>query len=624
MHTHRRSIVRIVRATMLLLLVLLTGAACRRANESSISDSSDAWKRNWEIEKGMSLSIDTRGFNFPTGIAFVKNPGSGPKAPLYFVAEYHNRVKVVSNDRTVSIFAENFYRSLPRQKKNAASLSDKITDQLEANEPDHLYAAGGITGICLDSANGYVFVAFAYGDGNGVLRSNLIRFQCAPRTFSLKPTGAKTFAEIFESEPTAFSHNIGNIQILDEQLFVGIGDGLQAAAAGDTGSMHGKVFRMSLEGGPLRDNPFYVSDDRKIAANYVWASGLRNPFSLKIVGDDLFVVDNGMSLDRFLKIARAENYLWNGRDWDIGAKAQLTFHPAIGPTQLDYCTDADINLPAEYNGKFVVGSATGSGAGIVLIDYNPKNGSVKSAPRHIVQSTSSRPQRVVGLALGPDGMYFASADPGLDGTSSILKLAKSKNENDLHHYLLGDRKDSEYLLQKYACLSCHSLNPNVSRVGPSLDRESLVERVEARVDPLRYQLIVAEIDKLKAEPHISYSGARQEVLRALGKDRVSLWIKYHIMEPRFDQVASSMPNLRISEAEATILAERLVSGRANVSARQVDGELVRLLIGQQFEQVLGGPPRFRHLVVAFAIGLVVSGSGIFFVLWYLKRKRDRE
>ena len=66
---------------------------------------------------------------------------------------------------------------------------------------------------------------------------------------------------------------------------------------------------MTLDGKPVSTNPFYLDEDIGKARNFVWAMGLRNPFGLKLVGDRMFVTDNGISIDRFLEVRKGANYL---------------------------------------------------------------------------------------------------------------------------------------------------------------------------------------------------------------------------------------------------------------------------------------------------------------------------
>ena len=52
----------------------------------------DSWRMDWVATTGFSLEIDTEGYDFPSAIAFVPNPGPGPKDPIYFVTELRGKV----------------------------------------------------------------------------------------------------------------------------------------------------------------------------------------------------------------------------------------------------------------------------------------------------------------------------------------------------------------------------------------------------------------------------------------------------------------------------------------------------------------------------------------------------
>ena len=45
------------------------------------------WQSDWDLPDGFSLKIDVEGFDAPTAIAFVPQPGLDAKSPLYFVTE---------------------------------------------------------------------------------------------------------------------------------------------------------------------------------------------------------------------------------------------------------------------------------------------------------------------------------------------------------------------------------------------------------------------------------------------------------------------------------------------------------------------------------------------------------
>ena len=117
------------------------------------------WKSNWAVEPGFAITIDARGFRFPTSIAFIPNPGDSPKDPLYFVTELRGKIKVVTNDRSVFTFAEDFFTLRPK-KGETRVIEQEI----------------GMAGICLVPEKGFLFVTFSYHDSNDILRNNIVRF----------------------------------------------------------------------------------------------------------------------------------------------------------------------------------------------------------------------------------------------------------------------------------------------------------------------------------------------------------------------------------------------------------------------------------------------------------------
>src|SRR5215208_4372675 len=136
-----------------------------QADQTLSQTKSFDWRSDWAVPEGFALQSDTEGYHFPTAIAFVPEPGSDPKDPLYFVTELRGRIKVITNDRSTYTFAENFFQLQPEQ------------------ELPEVEGETGLAGICLAPEQGYVFVTFAYQDPDGVLRNNVARFEAAPHTF---------------------------------------------------------------------------------------------------------------------------------------------------------------------------------------------------------------------------------------------------------------------------------------------------------------------------------------------------------------------------------------------------------------------------------------------------------
>jgi hypothetical protein len=137
------------------------------------------WRSDWAVADRFTIVEDTTGYHFPSAIAFVPEPGPDPKDPLYFVTELRGTLKVVTNDRSIFTFAENVFQFKP-------------TEELPSGQ-----GQGGMGGICLDPAHGYIFVTFLYTDANGRMRNNIVRYQSKPGTFSLQPESFTAFTEVF-------------------------------------------------------------------------------------------------------------------------------------------------------------------------------------------------------------------------------------------------------------------------------------------------------------------------------------------------------------------------------------------------------------------------------------------
>ena len=187
----------------LLLLSCLGGAGLLRGASAN-------WQNDYSIVEGFRIQRDTIGYHMPTAIAFVPNPGPGPKDPLYFVTELRGKLKVVTNDRTVFTFADGFQQLVPHKEL-----------------PDHLGEIG-MAGICLEPEHGYIFVSYAYADADGLYRNAIMRFDTQPGTFAIKPTGQKRLATVLDGFLSNVAHQIGPLAVVDGCLMVTLGDALSA------------------------------------------------------------------------------------------------------------------------------------------------------------------------------------------------------------------------------------------------------------------------------------------------------------------------------------------------------------------------------------------------------------
>jgi glucose/arabinose dehydrogenase/mono/diheme cytochrome c family protein len=553
------------------------------------------WHNDWAVADGFSLERDSQGYNFPTALAFIPHPGTAPDDPLYFVTEIRGTIKVVSNDRTVHIFAQDFFELHP------------------SGELPHGSGEIGLAGICLAPQQGYIFVTFAYQDDHDLLRNNIIRFETTPETFALAPRTQVAFTEIFAADESSTSHQIGSCQVQGDLLYVSVGDGHQIDRSQQPNSTLGKVLRMTLDGQPVPDNPFWQDDDKQKAANYVWARGFRNPFGLQVVGDQVFVADNGLNVDRFVEAVAGGNYLWDGSDWSSGSNTILTLTPSIGVVQMAFLEEGSAVFPSPYPQNFFLAlsgnlpwtrdPAARRPPGIIAIPYDFANGRIPYVPDYILRYRDSHTQMVAGVAFGADGLYFAPLYPDANGERAIYKLAYTPEQP--HPHLLAIAQDAAFLMTKHGCLACHSLNGTGGSAAPPLDREALVARVQARLQADSYWQALAGYDEDETQPP-EWQAIRQRLRETREAEQVTVWVQSRIQEPRFDNPHIQMPNFGLSAREAATIAHYLVTGEDTAVATPHKLSLTSL--AQRF---IPTPITPLHLVIIFAGGFV---AGILFLL----------
>jgi hypothetical protein len=198
------------------------------------------------------------------------------------------------------------------------------------------------------------------------------------------------------------------------------------------------------------------------------------------------------------------------------------------------------------------------------------------------------------MALGPDGLYIAPILPLSDGRSAVLKV--TYNPENSHPYTLDEEESASMLLESKGCYGCHTLGESGwGTAGPNLDSDKLVARISERLGSAAYGARVKELDRLETEPYKNYREERAEVLGKSGIERVRTWTKYHIMEPKFDNPESAMPNLGINDKEAEMITLYLVP----------DAPDTRTTVYRDFNMVLP-QLRYRYLVYAFFLGAVVT------------------
>ena len=502
------------------------------------------WESDWAVEQGFDISMDSEGFQFPTAIAFVPDPGIEAKDPLYFVTELRGQVRVVTNDRSVITFADNFF-SL-RTKRVVPKIEEEA----------------GLGGICLAPHHGYVFVTFSYHDSENVLRNNVIRFQTSSQKFSVAPTASMDFKEIFDTYRASPSHQIGACSIDGEHLYVSVGDGMQPTQSQVLDSPLGKVLRMTLDGKPIPENPFFQNMDIDNIRNYVWAYGLRNPFGLAVHGEDVFVADNGPDIDRFVRAKEGTNYLWDGSNTSIGTNADAVFVPGRGVAHLVQYPKGSGILSDKFDNTVFM---TRSGSAIVrhegfpaiwAVPYNTLEDKLSSVARPIVRFRGKQIQVLSALDFGPDGLYFAPLLPNKQGLSGVYKMTYDLLSS--YPFTLEEESKGALLMHTEGCLSCHTLGDNrAGRIGPILDQDVLIPRISDKLRSPEYISLVNQLNQSEEQPFLAFRDARTEILQLEGIEQVRRWIYYRLIEPRFDDPNANMPNLGLSDSQARSISDYL-------------------------------------------------------------------
>jgi glucose/arabinose dehydrogenase len=355
------------------------------------------------LQPGYVVDEVAGGLQLPTDIAFVPNPGPGPKDPLLYLTDLYGTIKVISRDGTVSDYATGLLNFPP------------TGDFPGSGEL-------GLTGIVVDPDSGDVLASLLYdsepGPAVGDLYPKVIRFHS--ENGGLTPAGPPTTVIAMPGETESPSHQISNLSIgPDGRLYVHLGDGFDPSTAQNLSSFRGKILRLNLNGSAPSDNPFYDAGDGITARDYVWAYGFRNPFggAWRASNDAHYEVENGPAVDRLARVTPGMNYGYDGTDTSMAIGALYNWVPSHAPVNIAFVqpqTFGGSGFPSsQWDHAFVTESgptwATGpqvTGKRIVEFEPDPASGEIGGHPHTLVEYTGTGKASAVGLAAGPGGLYF--------------------------------------------------------------------------------------------------------------------------------------------------------------------------------------------------------------------------
>ncbi len=357
-------------------------------------------------------------FQLPINIAFVPDPGSAPGDPFLYVVDLYGTIKVVRRDGTVSDYATGLLNFDPLGPFPGSG--------------EH-----GVAGIAVDPATGDVFASMLYDDGGSGHYAKVDRFHSVDG--GLTADSRQTILDI-NGEPQAFSHQASNLTIgPDGNLYLHNGDGFAIEKALDLDSFRGKILRMDLNGDPLADNPFYDGppDDSR---DYIYAYGFRNPFggAWRAANHAHYEVENGPSVDRLARIDPGASYGWDGTNASMSTHALYNWSPAHAPVNIAFVQEPTFGgsgfPPSKQDHAFVTesGATYALGPQVLgkrIVEFAPQpGGELGGHPLSFVEYTGQGRASAVGLAAGPDGLYFtelykdASSHSPIDPGARLMRI----------------------------------------------------------------------------------------------------------------------------------------------------------------------------------------------------------
>jgi len=349
-------------------------------------------------DPGYRVELVASGFQLPVNIAFVPNPGTNPTDPYFYVTELYGTIKVIRRNGTVAVYK----------------------DQLLNYDPSGGFPGSGeqgLTGICV-APNGDVYATLMESVA-GFTLPRVIRLTSADGG----QTGSIAATLMMDGQQQGPSHQISHCSIgpVDGYLYVHSGDGFDPATSPNLDSWLGKVHRMNLDLTPVATNPFY--DPSRIpptARDYIFAYGMRNPFggAWRAADNSQYEVENGPSKDRLARLVAGRNLGFDNTDAGMTTFAIYNWFPAHAPVNLAFVQPETFFGSGFPPGKMDRAYVTLSGAthaqgpggstkAIVEFQLATGDNPPLAGPNPFVHYTGTGYATTVGLAAGPDGLYFS-------------------------------------------------------------------------------------------------------------------------------------------------------------------------------------------------------------------------
>ncbi len=496
----------------------------------------------WNVRPGFDVKLVAAGLDYPVNLVFAARVGPDADSPVFYVNELHGKVKYVGRDGLVRTYADGLTNFKP--------ISREMTDEM------------GLSGLALVPGTEDLLVTGAFKDETtGLSQNRILRLHSAPGGKRVQKVET---VRVFD-EFTAPSNQIQQVVVgPDGKLYVSVGDAENAPLSLDLSKYGGKILRLNLDGTACESNPFYESFAPESPRCAVYASGVRNIFDFDFDANrNCFAVDNGKNIDRFMRVIAGGSYGWNGDPESMRLNALYTWgpvdntapvgleileRPVLGPGTAGRC----------YVGLYGPPGGVGANQGKAIVEFtlDAKFGTLNRPPDVLIQYAGEMKATVLGLAEGPDGLYFTdfwgetvSTD---DARGRVFKVVPSTEtlalpvvaDNQLAAMPVKDRGRVYF---NRNCTSCHQMDGTGGREAPDLTH--VISNLDFRLNSPGYE---ASVRKLIASESSFVAAQRpklEKTLESERRERARVWLHYHLEEPRFDNPYARMPSFALALSE---------------------------------------------------------------------------
>ncbi|RKE99059.1 PQQ-dependent sugar dehydrogenase [Ichthyenterobacterium magnum] len=269
----------------------------------------------------------------------------------------------------------------------------------------------------------YLFVHYT----NTTTTSKLVRY-----TYGINSNTLSNPLTILDNIPGNVSHNGSRMLILNDKLFISIGDGYSnPSTAQDLNTLNGNMLRLNLDGSIPLDNP--------IANSYIWSFGHRNPQGLCVGNGKIYSSEHGTSNnDEINIIEENRNFGWPNVQGYCDLTSETAFcnnenvaepiwawTPAIAPCGMDYFNHPSI---PEWQNSLLL--AVLKDKKLIQLQLNPDGTSIIEENSYLVNTRG----RIRDVLVLPNGrIYICTTNRDFAGSPNVDddKIIELKNDNFL-------------------------------------------------------------------------------------------------------------------------------------------------------------------------------------------------